>query len=83
MEPNKRIKTLRYYKKRAVNSVLGLLHSVAVGDPAAVSEVHDASILRVKVCRLVTLKMETVPLKCWKHHLQPHGVTMQEQKCDQ
>jgi hypothetical protein len=37
-----------------VSSVFGLLPIVVVGDVVDVSEVHDASIFRVKVCRLVS-----------------------------
>jgi hypothetical protein len=33
------------------NSVLGLLHTVDVGDAVGVSEVHAASILRAEMCR--------------------------------
>jgi hypothetical protein len=38
-----------------VNSVLGLLHRVVVGDVTDVSDVHVASIFRVDVCRLMSL----------------------------
>jgi hypothetical protein len=38
----------------AVNSVLGLLYHVNVGDVADISEVHALSIFSVEVCRLVS-----------------------------
>jgi hypothetical protein len=37
-----------------VNSVVGLLHHVVVGDVTDVLEVHAAPIFRVKVCRLLS-----------------------------
>jgi hypothetical protein len=37
-----------------VNSVLGLLHRVDLGDVTDISEVHVASIFRVKVSKLVS-----------------------------
>jgi hypothetical protein len=37
-----------------VNSVLGLLHRVVVGDVVDVSEVHAGSIFIVEVCRLMS-----------------------------
>jgi hypothetical protein len=36
-----------------VNSVLGLLHRVNVGDVSDVSEVYATSIFRADVCRLL------------------------------
>jgi hypothetical protein len=37
-----------------VNSVLGLLHHVDIGDVASVSDVHAATIFMVKMCRLAS-----------------------------
>jgi hypothetical protein len=41
------------YTLSDINSVLGLLHCVAVGYVTNISEVHNDSIFRVKSCRLV------------------------------
>jgi hypothetical protein len=63
-----------------VNYVLGLLHSMIVGDVPDLSEVHAASIFKVEVCRFMSSCVYTVfRFRRDSEKGGKHGVTTQHQ----